>query len=49
MSPTEEAGQILLALGVPASGSLESRSPIDGQIIGSVTPASAADVEAACG
>jgi aldehyde dehydrogenase (NAD+) len=48
VSPTEEAGQILLALGVPASGSLESRSPIDGQIIGSVTPASAADVEAAC-
>jgi aldehyde dehydrogenase (NAD+) len=37
-----------MALGAPASGSLESRSPIDGQIIGSVTTASAADVEAAC-
>jgi aldehyde dehydrogenase (NAD+) len=48
VSPTEEAGHILMALGAPASGSLESRSPIDGQIIGSVTPASAADVEAAC-
>ena len=48
MSPAEEASHILLALGVSASGSLESRSPIDGQVIGSVTPASSADVEAAC-
>jgi aldehyde dehydrogenase (NAD+) len=39
---------VLAALGVPASGSLASRSPIDGQAIGSVTPASPADVEAAC-
>ncbi len=48
MSPAEEVGHILVALGVSASGPLESRSPIDGQPIGSVTPASAADVEAAC-
>ena len=48
MSPTEEAGQILAAFGVPVSGSMESRSPIDGQVIGKVAPASAADVEAAC-
>ena len=48
MTPAEEARQVLAALGVPASGSLASRSPIDGKIIGSVTPASRADVEAAC-
>ncbi len=48
MTPAEEAGQILAALGAPASGAMESRSPIDGQIIGSVVPASPADVEAAC-
>ena len=48
MTPAEEARQVLAALGVPASGSLASRSPIDGQAIGSVTPASPADVEAAC-
>ncbi len=48
MTPAEEARQVLAALGVPASGSLASRSPIDGQAIGSVTPASRADVEAAC-
>jgi aldehyde dehydrogenase (NAD+) len=48
VTPAEEARQVLAALGVPASGSLASRSPIDGQAIGSVTPASRADVEAAC-
>ncbi len=48
MTPAEEARQVLAALGVPASGSLASRSPIDGQAIGSVTPASPDDVEAAC-
>jgi aldehyde dehydrogenase (NAD+) len=46
MTPAEETRQILSALGVVTSGSLESRSPIDGQVIGSVTPAS--DVGAAC-
>ena len=39
MSPAEEASHILLALGVSASGSLESRSPIDGQVIGNVSTA----------
>jgi aldehyde dehydrogenase (NAD+) len=39
---------MLAALGVTVSGTLESRSPIDGQVIGSVTAATAADVEAAC-
>ena len=48
MSPAEEARQLLAALGVSASGSLDSRSPIDGRVIGSVAAASADDVEAAC-
>jgi len=48
MSPANEARQILAALKVTASGSLDSRSPIDGQVIGSVKAASPADVEAAC-
>ena len=48
MSPAEETRQLLAALGVAGSGSLDSRSPIDGQVIGSVTAASPHDVEAAC-
>src|SRR4029453_1043329 len=48
MSPAEETRQLLATLALAASGSLESRSPIDGQVIGSVTVAGAADVEAAC-
>jgi aldehyde dehydrogenase (NAD+) len=46
MSPAEDARQTLTALGVDCSGSLESRSPIDGRVIGSV--AEATDVGAAC-
>jgi len=48
MSPADETRQILAALGVGVSGSLECRSPIDGKVIGSVTPASVGDVGAAC-
>jgi aldehyde dehydrogenase (NAD+) len=35
--------------GIDGSGGLESRSPIDGSVIGSVAEASADDVSAACG
>ena len=48
MTPAEEADRILGRLGVESGGAMESRSPIDGQIIGSVTAATAADVEAVC-
>ena len=48
MSPAEEARQLLAQLGVTGTGSLESQSPIDGQLIGSVAEASAADVASAC-
>ena len=48
MSPAEEACQLLAQLGVSGSGSFESRSPIDGQRIGSVAEASAAEVTTAC-
>jgi aldehyde dehydrogenase (NAD+) len=48
MTPADETRQILAALGVAAQGTLESRSPIDAQRIGSVPEATAADVEAAC-
>ena len=41
MSPADEARQLLANLGVAVSGGLESRSPIDGQVIGSVAAASA--------
>jgi aldehyde dehydrogenase (NAD+) len=37
MSPAEEARELLGRLGVETSGTLESRSPIDGQPIGSVS------------
>ncbi|HEU0310996.1 MAG TPA: aldehyde dehydrogenase family protein [Sphingomicrobium sp.] len=48
MTPVEEARQLLASLGVTSQGSLESRSPIDGQVIGNVVEASANDVMAAC-
>jgi len=48
MSPAEEARQLLAALGVDVTGSLESRSPINGQLIGSVAPADNDAVGAAC-
>ncbi len=46
MSPAEEARGLLNQLGVQTGGSLESRSPIDGSIIGAV--AEAKDVASAC-
>ena len=48
MTPADEARQLLDSLGVKSGGNLESRSPIDGGVIGSVAEASAADVAAAC-
>jgi aldehyde dehydrogenase (NAD+) len=48
MTPAEEARQLLASLGVTGEGCLESRSPIDGAVIGSVAEASSADVTAAC-
>ena len=48
MSAAEDARQLLAALGVTVAGDMASRSPIDGQVIGSVAAASPADVEAAC-
>ena len=48
MTPADEAQDLLAQLGVTSGGSLASRSPIDGQPIGSVAEASAADVTAAC-
>lgn len=48
MTPAEEARQLLASLGVTGEGSLESRSPIDGGVIGSVAEARSADVTAAC-
>ena len=48
MSPAEEARRLLAQLGVKGRGALESRSPIDGQVIGSVAEASPSDVTSAC-
>jgi aldehyde dehydrogenase (NAD+) len=48
LSPAEEARQLLAQLGVTGGGGLQSHSPIDGQLIGSVAEASVADVTAAC-
>ena len=48
MSPAEETSTLLKEFGVSCRGSLESRSPIDGAVIGSVAEASAAEVTAAC-
>lgn len=46
MNPAEETRALLEQLGVQCSGSLESRSPIDGSVIGSV--AETKDVSGAC-
>jgi aldehyde dehydrogenase (NAD+) len=46
MSPADETKALLEKLGVQCGGSLQSRSPIDGSVIGSV--AEADDVTAAC-
>ncbi len=46
MSPAEETRALLEKLGGSGRGSLESRSPIDGSLIGSVAPAK--DVAGAC-
>ena len=48
MSSADETRHLLDQLGVTCSGALQSRSPIDGQLIGAVAPASSADVSAAC-
>lgn len=48
MTPAEEARQLLSSLGVESDGGLESRSPIDGGVIGSVHQASTAEVAMAC-
>ena len=48
MSPADEAAELLRRFGIESSGGLVSRSPIDGQAIGSVAEANAADVDAAC-
>ena len=47
-STADEAHDLLIQLGVGSGGSLASRSPIDGQIIGNVAEANAADVTDAC-
>jgi aldehyde dehydrogenase (NAD+) len=46
MSPAEEAPDLLKQLGVECGGPLESRSPIDGSVIGSVGETN--DAEAVC-
>ncbi|MGH6705560.1 MAG: L-piperidine-6-carboxylate dehydrogenase [Sphingomicrobium sp.] len=48
MSPAEEAREILATLGAESGGEMESRSPIDGSVIGKVAEASVADVAVAC-
>ena len=48
MTPAHEARELLDRLGVSCTGSMESCSPIDGAVIGSVEEASAAAVSAAC-
>ncbi len=48
-STADEARDLLARLGVEGGGTLVSRSPIDGETIGSVAEASAADVTNACG
>ncbi|HYC95543.1 MAG TPA: aldehyde dehydrogenase family protein [Sphingomicrobium sp.] len=47
-STADEARELLARLGVEGSGTLVSRSPIDGETIGSVAEATAADVTNAC-
>ncbi|HET8534361.1 MAG TPA: aldehyde dehydrogenase family protein, partial [Sphingomicrobium sp.] len=46
MSPADETSDLLQWLGVQSGGSLESRSPIDGSVIGSVPKAE--DIAGAC-
>jgi aldehyde dehydrogenase (NAD+) len=48
MSTADETRDLLARLGVASGGSLASHSPIDGQPIGSVDPATPTDVTAAC-
>jgi aldehyde dehydrogenase (NAD+) len=48
LSTVAEVSQLLTQLGIEGSGDLVSRSPIDGQRIGSVGSASREQVEAAC-
>jgi aldehyde dehydrogenase (NAD+) len=48
MSSADEARGLLEQLGVRCQGSLESRSPIDGAVIGSVAEAGAEEISAAC-
>ena len=48
MSTAADVSQLLRQLGIEGSGDLVSRSPIDGQPIGSVATASREQVEAAC-
>ena len=48
MSPADEASNLLEQLGVRCQGALESRSPIDGAMIGSVAEAGVPEVSAAC-
>jgi aldehyde dehydrogenase (NAD+) len=46
MSPADETSDLLQRLGIQSGGSLESRSPIDGSVIGSVPEAE--DIAGAC-
>ena len=48
MSPADEARDLLAQLGVESGGTLESRSPIDGEVIGSVAESTATEVTKAC-
>ncbi|MFC7537559.1 aldehyde dehydrogenase family protein [Sphingomonas sp. GCM10030256] len=48
MSPAEEAATILQHFGVSSSGEMQSRSPIDGRVIGHVAEADAAAINDAC-
>ena len=48
MTPATEARDLLEQLGVSCAGSLESRSPIDGEVIGSVAEAEGQAVLDAC-
>ena len=49
MSVAEDAKAILRSMGVERGGELESVSPIDGSVIGSVPEASTGGVDGACG
>ena len=48
MRTDEEIGGLLKALGVECAGGMESCSPIDGGLLGTVVEASAEDVDLAC-